>query len=195
MGARKYLKVIWLYAVGLVLVFSGLYMIAFSSAGPLGFELMIGGFFLCMIGGVYGKKKLMEVDMAVEPVAAVSRQVEQIKQNVVSQLRPMEPAAVQPQEAVQPQAQPQVQAVQPAPLVQQPQAMEPEQEQPQLRGGIIKVMVCPDCNTENSPQNMYCSNCGKKLRSAPTLKKPAATPQRKKAAKKKKAKAQPQEQQ
>ncbi len=197
MGAGKYLKVIWLYAIGLALVFSGLYMIALMSAGPLGFELMIAGFFFCMVGGVYGKKKLMEGDMAVEPVATVSRQVEQIKQNVVSQLKPMETAPAQPQPIAQPVPQP---VIQPAPAVQQPQIVEREPEQPALTGGIVKVMVCPDCNTENSPQNMYCSNCGKRLRAAPSLKKPAATaaaPQRRKAAKKKKArpKAQQQEQQ
>ena len=197
MGAGKYLKVIWLYAAGLILVFAGLYMIAFGSPGPMGFWLMIGGFFFSMIGGVYGKKKLMETEMIKEPVVAVSRQVDQIKQNVVSQLKPMETAAVQPQPVVEqprPVAQPQIQETQPV----QPQVMEQEPDQgAQLRGGIIKVMVCPECNTENSPQNMYCSNCGKKLRASPSLKKAAAAPQRKKAAKKKKsrAKAQPQPQQ
>jgi hypothetical protein len=211
MAFQKYLKVIWLYAIGLVLVFSGLYMIAFGSAEPTGFELMIGGFFFCMIGGVYGKKKLMEVDMGGEPAPAISRQVEQIKQNVVSQLRPMETAEEEAQPVMeQPRIQPRIQAKQqprPQPIVQQavqqavqqPQVImqEPAQfSQAQVKGMIIKVMVCPDCNTENAPKNMYCSNCGKRLRAEPLPKKSAQKPQpqKKKAKKRVQAKPQPQQQ-
>jgi hypothetical protein len=200
MALKKYLKVIWLYAIGLVLVFWGLYMIAFASSGPTGFELMIGGFFFCMIGGVYGKKKLMEADMGGEPIAAVSRQMDQIKQNVVSQLRPMEPqegaepAVEQPTQRIQqpqPRMQPNIQPiVQPAQPAQQPVQFPQVQE----RGMVIKVMVCPDCNTENSPKNMYCSNCGKRLRAEPLPRRARKAQPQKKKAKKRIQKLEPEQQ-
>lgn len=197
MAFQKYLKIIWLYAIGLILVFSGLYMIAFGSAGPLGFELMIAGFFFSMIGGVYGKKKLMETDMDVVPT--VSRQVEQIKQNVVSQLRPMESAEEQPPVAEQPRPQPRIQPrSQPVqPTVQQTQPIQQPVQFPQAqeRGRVIKVMVCPDCNTENAPKNMYCSNCGKRLRAEPLPKKSALKPQPQKKKAKKRVQQKPPEQQ
>lgn len=190
MSLTKYIEIVWMNLIGIGFVSIGLYMIMFLASAsaiynPMGFILMVMGLFFSAIGGFYGKKKLLEAGMAQEPVAAVSRQVEQIKQNVVSQLKPMEAAGqAKPQPVVE---QPRIQPMLQQPVVQEPQTMEPEQPA-QLTGGIIKVMVCPDCNTENSPQNMYCSNCGKRLRAAPLPNKSVKAPQHKKAVKRKQSK-------
>jgi len=184
MSLPKYLKVAGLSIAGFALVFIGLYMIAFANAGPIGFGLMMGGLLLSTIGGIYGKKKLLE------QIPETSRQMEQIKENVVSQLKPQKEADP-PQEISRPDEPPEQK-----PLPKQAANAEPKPEtelkpiirtvQVQAEGALkpklVKVMVCPGCDTENPPTNMYCSKCGKRLR-AQQLEKPRK--RRKKATKKK----------
>jgi hypothetical protein len=195
MAAGKYLKVIWMYALGLALVFIGLYMIAFmpsmASSGPYGFGLMVTGLLLSTVGGIYGKKKLLESSAEKLP-AVENKQIDQLKQNVVSQLKPPETAETPadiPKMAEEPKLEParmadtgqeiapkaamprtQYQPVQPAA---QAQPVAPSAD------GIVKVLLCPGCNTENSPANAFCFNCGKRLR-APEKKAGKARKPRKK---------------
>jgi len=90
-------------------------------------------------------------------VSVESRQIDQLKQNVVSQ--------------VTSQTQPQVQqpAREPEPVKAEPVKAQKitvaQAAQPQA--GVVKIMVCPGCDTENPPSNMYCFNCGKRLKALP----------------------------
>ena len=166
MAASGFLKVIWMYAAGLALIFIGLYMITFmqalSSSGPMGFGLMVTGLFLSMIGGIYGKKKLLESPGEQIPVIE-AKQIDQLKQNVVSQLKPPETAADPPKAAFIPK--PEIKApTEVAKPIQQPEPLPPAQ--PAATEGVMKILLCPDCNTENPPSNMFCSSCGKRLRKA-----------------------------
>jgi hypothetical protein len=196
MDVKRYMNVIWLYAIGLVFIFSGLYMIASMGAGPSGFGFMVVGLMFSTIGGFYGKKKLME---GVAPAAMEDRQMDMLKQNVVSQVRVRAPSSrdvqanapkdwddggdvpdMQAQEMsrsapstpvikarpLQARPQPQIQPASAAP------AVAPTIEVPGIAAdekGFVKIMVCPDCNTENPPGNIYCSSCGKRLRKAVSL--------------------------
>jgi len=192
MAFKKYMKIAGMSVAGFALVFIGLYMIIFASSGPTGFGLMMGGLLLTMIGGIYGKKKLMEGDSG-QQSSVDSRQIDQIKQNVVSQLRPSQKEADPPEEMPDPPGEPEQKplpkqaakaeakiqpetAQEPKPIIRMVQAPSAEGTKPKL----VKVMVCPSCDTENPPTNMYCSKCGKRLRAQP-LEKPKP---RKKAAKK-----------
>ncbi|MCX6815030.1 MAG: hypothetical protein NTY20_05270 [Candidatus Aenigmarchaeota archaeon] len=179
MAAGRFMKVIGMYAIGLVLIFVGLYMIAFMSYGPTGFGLMVAGLLFSTIGGFYGKKKLLEgTPEKLPPIE--SRQIDQLKQNVVSQLRPPETLADPPKIPVeQPKPEPK-----PAIPI-QPKAQEPVlPSEPSEARGVVKILICPGCNTENPPANMFCSNCGKRLKAIP---KPA-TQSKPKSRKKKRAK-------
>jgi outer membrane biosynthesis protein TonB len=162
------LKVIWMYAIGLALIFYGLYMLTFlqtsSSSGPAGFGVMTTGLLLSMIGGIYGKKKLLE--SAGEQLPAIeAKQIDQLKQNVVSQLKPPETAADPPKAAFipKPEIKPPTEVAKPAPI-EQPAIAQPAQPAPAAAEGVIKILMCPGCNTENPPSNMFCSKCGKRLR-------------------------------
>ncbi len=190
MGAGKYLKVIWMYAIGLALVFIGLYVISFltsvASSGPLGFGLMITGLLFSTVGGIYGKKKLLET--AGEKLPAMeTKQIDQLKQNVVSQLKPPEtadPPADPPRIAEQMEPEP----VSAKPIMSQQMAAppsihnQPAQPAPAPMEGVVKVIICPGCNAENPPTDVFCFSCGKRLR-APE-KKPAKARSKKKARKK-----------
>ena len=155
MNIEKYLEVIWMNLIGIGFVSVGLYMIIFLSAGnaifnPMGFILMVMGLFFSTIGGFYGKKKLLAAE---NPVSIESRQIDQLKQNVVSQVMPVQIAVQEKPELKQVvQAKPQVIGIQSA------------ETQP---GQVVKVMVCPGCDTENPPSNMFCFNCGKRLKVLP----------------------------
>jgi len=161
MDLAKYIKVIWLYIIGELLIFIGFYIITFnyigSNSGPVGFGMMIPGLLFCTIGGFYGKKKLTEGSPEKLPVIE-AKQIDQLKQNVVSQLKPPETSGDLPK-------------VQPRPDVRPP----PEAEHPPVEeiappaepsAGVVKILMCPGCNTENPPSNMFCSNCGKRLKAA-----------------------------
>jgi hypothetical protein len=165
MAGRRFLKVIWMYAAGLALIFSGLYMIIFmqslASSGPMGFGLMTTGLLLSMVGGIYGKKKLLETSGEQMPVIE-AKQIDQLKQNVVSQLKPPEEAAAAPQPVTVPK-----------PDVKPPTEVKPampasapmqQAAQPAPAEGVMKILMCPGCNTENPPSNMFCFSCGKRLR-------------------------------
>jgi len=183
MSVRQSLEVIWMYIIGVVFVSIGLYMIAFLSSGtpiyaPMGFFLMVPGLFFATIGGFYGKKKLMQGE---RPVSIESKQLDQIKQNVVSQLKP-----AQPEDIKQIVGQKEGFEGRPAPQEAKPEApKEPEKPAP----GVMKIMVCPGCNFENPPTNIFCSSCGKRLRKtegaeAPSSKSAGPKKARKKARKK-----------
>jgi hypothetical protein len=195
MSAGKYLKVIWMYAIGLALVFIGLYMISFmpslASSGPYGFGLMVTGLLLSTVGGIYGKKKLLETSGEKLP-AVETKQIDQLKQNVVSQLKPPETSAEAPaslpkiveQPALEPSHMPDTGQIM-APKValappSQYQPGQPAQVQPTapVTDGVVKVLLCPGCNMENPPSNAFCFNCGKRLR-APEKKAGKAKPRKK----------------
>jgi len=184
MAGSRFLKVIWMYAAGLALIFSGLYMIIFmqslASSGPMGFGLMTTGLLLSMVGGIYGKKKLLETSGEQMPVIE-AKQIDQLKQNVVSQLKPPEEARATPQPVTvpKPDVKPPTE-VKPAATPAAP-VQEPVQPVPAAAEGVVKILLCPGCNTENPPSNAFCFNCGKRLR-APEKKAKAKT--RKKARKK-----------
>jgi hypothetical protein len=163
MAAGRFMKVIWMYAAGLALIFIGLYVLAFmpslSYSGPLGFGLMVSGLFLSMVGGIYGKKKLLETSGEKLP-AVETRQIDQLKQNVVSQLKPPETAdpPAEPPKIEEEHALPEAMAV--------PSQSMPSQPAPAPVEGVVKILMCPGCDTENPPTNMFCFNCGKRLRAA-----------------------------
>jgi hypothetical protein len=177
MDLAKYIKVIWLYIICELLIFVGFYIIAFnytgSNSGPIGFGIMIPGLLSCTIGGFYGKKKLIQGSSEKLPLIE-AKHIDQLKQNVVSQLKPPEtsadsPKAAQPRPEIRPPAE-----AKPVPVKEIAPPAEPS-------AGVQKILMCPGCNTENPPANMFCSNCGKRLKA------PAKTA-RPKSKKKKRAK-------
>jgi hypothetical protein len=182
MAGQRFLKVIWMYAAGLALIFSGLYMIIFmqalASSGPMGFSLMTVGLLLSMVGGIYGKKKLMETSGEQIPVIE-AKQIDQLKQNVVSQLKPPETAPAQSPVVPKPDVKPPTEVNQALPA--QTALQQPSQPAPAVQEGIMRILMCPGCNTENPLSNMFCFKCGKRLR-APDKK--AKSKSRKKAKKK-----------
>lgn len=188
MAAERYLKIIWMYAIGLAFIFAGLYTIMFNptyapSSGPTGFALMVVGLFFSTIGGFYGKKKLMEVQ---SPDPMESRQMDQIKQNVVSQLKPPE-SSPDPAVTVEPPKTVQAVVIKPEPQPQpKPEAKAgiPSAPAQSVEEKVLKIMVCPQCNSENPPSNMFCFSCGKRLRAPEQVKKPSRPKSHKKNAKK-----------
>jgi hypothetical protein len=183
MGSKKYLEIVWMYVIGVVFISAGLYMIIFLSKdvpiyAPMGFVLMIPGLFFSTIGGFYGTRKLIQDQSA----PTENRQMDQIKQNVVSQLKPVQGEDVKKLEAEKEPfegrptsegrrtvvgSRPQSTSIETSPSVHNKAAKaEPpkEAEEPAAQEAVKKVMVCPGCDFENPPSNMFCSNCGKRLK-------------------------------
>ncbi len=169
MGIERYVNILWMYSIGISLIFIGFYMIQFMSMGPQGFAVMMPGLLFCTLGGFYGKKKLLE---GVQPGPPEGRQMDQIRQNVVSQLKLPGTEQTMPKSEGGEMADSGKQDIQPAKAVQAPKAMETQkplqkpgvlEEKPSAEG-LTKVMVCPGCDFENPPANTFCSNCGKRLR-------------------------------
>ena len=175
MDSKKYLKIAGLSITGFALVFIGLYMIAFLKSGPTGFGLMMGGLLFSTIGGIYGKKKLMEGGEGYQS-AVDSRQIDQIKQNVVSQIKPSKEADPPAQPPTQPEKpmprQALKQELRPAPMIEEPEMAVQAPAADAVSSKPFKIMVCPSCDTENPPTNMYCSKCGKRLRTHPFVEDP-----------------------
>jgi len=172
MSVRKYMEIIWMDLIGVGFISVGLYMIIFLSVqtpvyAPMGFVLMVLGLFFSTIGGFYGKKKLMEGSAEKLPLIE-AKQIDHLKQNVVSQLKPPEtsgdsPKVVQPRPEIKPptEAKPsQSQKAATPPSIHQSEIAPPAEPS----AGVIKILMCPGCNTENPPSNMFCSNCGKRLK-------------------------------
>jgi len=105
-----------------------------------------------------------------------AKQIDQLKQNVVSQLKP-------PQTSVDSQK-----AAQPRPDVKPPSQAQPQPVQEisapaEPSGGVIRILMCPGCNTENPPSNMFCFNCGKRLKAPAKTARPKSKKKRVKSAK------------
>jgi len=179
MSVRKYMEIIWMDMIGIGFISVGLYMIIFLSLqtplyAPMGFILMVFGLFFSTIGGFYGKKKLMEGSMEKLPLIE-AKQIDQLKQNVVSQLKPPETSAdsqkvSQPRPEIRPPAE-----ARPVTVKEIAPPAEPS-------AGVIRILMCPGCNTENPPSNMFCFNCGKRLKAPAKTARPKSKKKRAKPA-------------
>jgi hypothetical protein len=166
MGIKRYVKILWMYSIGISLIFLGFYMIQFMSMGPPGFGLMMPGLLFCTIGGFYGKKKLLE---EAQPRLMETRQMDQIKQNVVNQLKlPGTEQSIGPEGGEHGMAESGAHNLQPSRPM-ETQKARPAEKMP--AGEMNRVLVCPGCDSENPPANMFCSKCGKRLRANPKAKK------------------------
>lgn len=190
MSAGFILKSIWVFLLGVVVAVVGLYCLLYRSdmgtSNP--FIIMLMGLFFTGAGSIYGKRKLGEG----EPM--VSAPPQQRTLGYPPQRYPSEPMPPQPRQApptyqdypprevpaqrvetrVEPKEIPSEEFLEIA-----EEKMEPEEGvkkpipskmalvKPTAKPketGIIKIVVCPNCGTENETKDKFCYNCGGKLK-------------------------------
>lgn len=153
----KYLSIIGLFVIGIIIVIAGVYYFITSAAETfeyqLGIILMLIGLLVTGVGAIRGKRTMRSVGyFAQYPPGAPARPAP-------AQPRPAPetpPAGSEPPtQTPAPRPTPSVPATQPAKAGAKP-AKTPEK--------VVKVLVCPKCGSENQVTDMFCFNCGKKLR-------------------------------
>jgi ribosomal protein L40E len=149
----KYLSIIGLFVVGIIIVIAGVYYFITSPANTfeyqLGIILMLVGLLVTGVGAIRGKRTMRSVGYFADyPPEAPPRSARP------APAQPM-PAPEAPSQPPAPRPTPSVPATQPAKAGTKP-AKAPEK--------VVKVLVCPKCGSENQVTDMFCFNCGKKLR-------------------------------
>ncbi len=150
----KYLSIIGLFVIGVIIVIFGVYYFLTSAVESfeyqLGIVLMLIGLLVTGVGAIKGKRTMRSVGyFAQYPPGTPYRPV----RPATSQEKPDPESSAQPHA---PRPTPSAPATQPAKASPAKSAKAAEK--------VVKVLVCPKCGSENQVTDMFCFNCGKKLR-------------------------------
>jgi len=188
----QYLKVLWIFVFGMILVLYGVYMlIAFGAVGlyTMGssFWVMLIGLLLTGVGSIYGKKKLLDPNtfkakaggglgsfiqstpqvVAQQPVKELQEAPSEIKAN------PMRPVLHDAEKRIEQDFKRVVSkgirmastvASKASTAAAQASTQDLQSTPAQEPVKVVKVLICPKCGSENQEADRFCFNCGKKLR-------------------------------
>ncbi|MCD6496361.1 MAG: zinc ribbon domain-containing protein [Candidatus Aenigmarchaeota archaeon] len=180
----KYMQVVWLYVIGIVIIFVGLYMLMVNS-GPSSFIVMLMGLAIAAMGAAHGRRMRMMGQLDFEQL---------MKERGFEPEKPKESGKP-------PQSEGEKGAEVPKPEDFEEENQEPKPRTEGLLGGILGALkrppaegpltqdevlhlemedikegrivpteadviklVCPKCGAENESQNMFCYKCGTRLR-------------------------------
>ncbi len=178
----QYVKVLWIFLFGMLLVLYGVYVLfAFGAVGlyTLGssFWVMLIGLLLTGVGSIYGKKKLSDPDtfkpkprgglggfIASTPQPAPAKQLQEAPTEPKNPMRPVLQGA---EKRIEDDVRKVVSkgmriASTVATKASTSQASGQATSQGEVK--VVKVLICPKCGSENQEQDKFCFNCGKKLR-------------------------------
>ncbi len=184
MGASFAIKSIWLFLLGIVVSVIGLYCFVFRpDMGPNSFTVMLIGLFFTGTGSIYGKKKLREGPPMVSAPAqqkTIFQQPQQTYPGYSPREMPSQPTGMQaqpraipaelegsPEEEFLEVAEETVESEIPVPVkpmkVEKPEIPAKPMARPK-EAKIIKIVVCPNCGTENETMDKFCYSCGNRLK-------------------------------
>lgn len=152
-----FLRSAWLFIVGVIVAVIGVYMLLMvPEIGSNSFIIMLIGLFFTGAGSIYGKRRLRgEYYMATEERDIVKKE----KPKPVD--RPGE--AGESEEFLEEAEQAEEKRTE-APEIETSKPRLEATGEPEEHVRVIKVLLCPKCGTENKETDIFCYNCGKKLR-------------------------------
>ena len=195
MQAAHYIHVLWVFILGIAIVVvgltimlllqSGMYTESFPEVGydwtSISFMIMVLGLAIGGIGAIRGKRKLQ---MGLYTESPWFQDMQQ-KKDFTAPITPASPMPAREEPIAPPQTQmQQIQPRQPEPEkpksffdIQKQEVHEPVNEQEMLEemteiehdiapSDVIRIVVCPKCGLDNPEDHVFCSRCGKKLKSA-----------------------------
>jgi len=178
----KYLQVVWLYVIGILIIFVGLYLLIIKS-GPSSFMVMLVGLGISAMGAAHGRRMKASGDMDLEELmrkkGLIDDEPEERPQKPVESATPQmeepkmtEPAAPREEEKEEDEPKGRLRNM----LRRQEGKSMPEQileemEMADIKSGKLLAtqadeieLVCPKCAAANEEKNFFCFNCGNKLR-------------------------------
>jgi len=190
----KYMQVIWLYLIGIAIIFIGLFMLS-SNTGPSSFLVMLMGLAVAAIGAAHGRRMRMlgqlDINQLMQQEAQPQDAPEGEAEEAPAEAAGQEQVAI-PDNQPQPDDQDFIPPQKPMQMMGQrigsfmgrfrraptEMPLEPEDiynlEMEDIKKGKIAatradviMLVCPKCMAENEEQNYYCYKCGNKLRRKP----------------------------
>ncbi len=180
----QYLKVLWIFLFGMVIVLYGVYVLfVFGAVGlyTLGssFWVMLIGLLLTGVGSIYGKKKMQDPNtfrqkpkgglggfISSTPQQAPARQLQEAPTEPKNPMRPvLQGAEKRIEEDVRRVVSKGMRiASTVATKASTPSTQAGSQGASQGEVKVVKVLICPKCGSENQEIDKFCFNCGKKLR-------------------------------
>ncbi len=181
--AFQYIKVLWIFLFGMVIVLYGVYVLfVFGEVGlyTLGssFWVMLIGLLLTGVGSIYGKKKLQDPNTFREkPKGGLGGFIQSTTQPAPAKQLQEAPAETKPNpmrpvlQGAEKRIEDDVRRVvskgmKIATTVATKTSTSQAGSQAASQGNVkvVKVLICPKCGSENQEQDKFCFNCGKKLR-------------------------------
>jgi len=188
----QYLKVLWIFLFGVILVLYGVYMLfVFGEVGlsTMGssFWVMLIGLLLTGVGSIYGKKKLQDPNtfrpkpgggglgsfIRSTPQVAAQQPAKELQEaSTEVKTNPMTPVLHNAERRIEDDVKRVVSkgirmastVASKASTATSSQTSSQTQSNQQENVKVIKVLICPKCGSENQEVDKFCFNCGKKLR-------------------------------
>ncbi len=179
----KYMQVVWLYVIGILIIFFGLYMLM-TNSDPMSFMVMLMGLAVSAIGSAHGRKMRAMDQFGME--GGMQEREPAQKQPEEPRAEDFIPEEAQPEESEEsprgdfaPRGQPMSEKISgimgifrkksPGEPLSKRDILHIEMDD--IKGGSIVPaeadvieLVCPKCLAENESQNLFCFSCGNRLR-------------------------------
>jgi predicted RNA-binding Zn-ribbon protein involved in translation (DUF1610 family) len=156
----RYMQVVWLYMIGMVIIFIGVYMIIINS-GPTSFIIMLAGLAVATMGAAHGRR--MREDAGLSELFRPEPRREETQQGEQQQEEPREMPEEEPGKYDDAREQKQRMAYKPS----VPQAGDGPRSMLPTSADIVEL-VCPECGMENDEKSFFCWSCGFRLRKKPS---------------------------
>jgi hypothetical protein len=170
----KYMQVVWMYLIGILIIFFGIIMLTMKS-GPNSFLVMLIGLAIAAIGAAHGRKMRSLGQLEMPQLPGEKGMDEEKKEKRKEKAQEEAPAEEKP-------SGPGIGSAiggfigslrnrQGGNLTEGD--IENIEMEDMKRGSIVSTsadvieLVCPKCMAENEEQNYYCFKCGNKLRKTP----------------------------
>ncbi len=174
----KYMQVVWLYLIGLLIIFVGIFTLI-SSPGPSSFVIMLVGLTVAALGAAHGRRMRMMGQFDIEQIMREKGLVEEPEKPKPEDFPQQEGAGEVPEGRSQAAAvamSTRLRELMMSFKKRPPQEPLSQEEIVQLEMSDIKEgkivpteadiieFVCPMCGAANEERNYFCFKCGNRLR-------------------------------
>jgi len=169
----KYLQVVWLYVIGIMIIFVGVYLLMLKS-GPGSFIVMLVGLGISALGAAHGRKMRVSGELGMEDI--MRQKGFDVRNEQDNQPVNEEPAAPEEEQPAEEAASGEEPREGRKPIFfkrfpSRPASAAADIEMEDIKSGKLAPteadvieLVCRSCGAENDEKNFFCFNCGAKLR-------------------------------
>ncbi len=175
----KYMQVVWLYVIGLIIIFVGIYTLM-TSPGPTSFIIMLVGLGIAAMGAAHGRRMRMMGQLDIEQIMKEKgfqpEETEKPNTDDFEKEGEKPPGEAQQRAAAMAEMGTKIRGLMQS-FKRRP-ADEPMSQEEILQleiddikdGKIVPTeadiieFVCPKCGAENEERNYFCFKCGNRLR-------------------------------